>query len=114
MIAGDGMDWIGDIANLFAIITGLVAVGGYGHYRWDQHRKRKELENHLMKEKRDAGDKGQRSLLNLVRDVGMTEAELVQASFRSKHITRTVKKNKETGMADLLLLEWDGPIKPKK
>ncbi len=50
--------------------------------------------------------RGQRSLLHLMANVGMTEAELIQASFRSKHIKRKIAPDNKTGRADALLLEW--------
>ena len=101
------MDWdIGEIANYSAIITAGVAVFGYGAYRCDQFGKRKRLETYLKAEKDVGKDSGLRSLLHLMANVGMTEAELIQASFRSKHIGRKIAKNEETGRADALLLEW--------
>lgn len=97
---------LGIIANISAILTAVVAVFGYGAYRWDQRTKRKKLERYLQLEKATDEDRGQRSLLHLMAKVGMTEAELIQASFRSKHIFRKIAKDDETGRADSMLLEW--------
>ena len=100
------MNNLGTIASFAAIITAIVALFGYGTYRWDQCGKRRRLENYLKSEKAIGSDQGQRSLLHLMANVGMTEAELIQASFRSKHIERKIAKDDETGRADALLLEW--------
>ena len=104
------MSWLTEnmevIANLSAIFTAIVAVFGYGSYRCDQRTKRIRLENYLRDEKAKDRDQGQRSLLHLMANVGMTEAELIQASFRSKHIARKIAKDDENGRAAALLLEW--------
>lgn len=99
-------DNLGTIANIAAIITAVIAVFGYGAYRWDRWKKCDRLENYLKVEKTKGKNRGQRSLLHLMANVGMTEAELIQASFRSKHIVRKIAKDHETGRADALLLEW--------
>jgi hypothetical protein len=97
---------LGLIANIAAIFTAAIAVFGYGAYRLDQNGKRKRLENYLKAEKSKGKDRGQRSLLHLMANVGMTEAELIQASFRSHHIDRKIAQDMETGRADALLLQW--------
>ena len=67
---------------------------------------RRRLEAYLKAE-RDAGeDKGQRSILHLVAKVGLTEDEILQASFRSKHIRRVVTSGTLDGMAKDILLEY--------
>jgi len=100
------MSWFSILANIAAIFTAIIAAFGYGAYRWDQCKKRKKLEKYLKAEKSICKDQGQRSLLHLMANVGMTEAELIQASFRSKHIESKIAKDDKTGRADALLLEW--------
>lgn len=100
------MTCLGIIANIAAILTAVIAAYGYGKYCLDRNQKCQQLEKHLKVEKTKGKDSGQRSLLNLMAKVGMTEAELIQASFRSKHIVRKIAKDEETGRADALLLEW--------
>lgn len=105
------MNWLGDIANLFAVTTGLVAVYGYGAYRLGIYRKRKQVEDYLRQRRddgRESGKQGAHSLLHLVAKLGMTEAELVQASFQSRHIDRLVRKGAEDNLArDILLVYRD-------
>lgn len=104
------MNWLpcnlGIIANLAAILTAVIAVFGYSVYRWDRRKQRQQLEKYLREEKEKKVDHGQRSLLHLMVNVGMTESELIQASFRSKNIVRKIAKDEETGRAGALLLEW--------
>ncbi len=92
-------------ANVAAILTAVVAVWAYGRYLWVQRQRRLRLENHL-REERHAGDQGHRTLLHLVAYLGMSEAEIVDAAFRSKVIRRRVSVD-DQGRADRLLLEYE-------
>jgi hypothetical protein len=38
--------------------------------------------------------------------LGMTEAEILQASFRSRHVVRHVNINKDTGLADEIIFGY--------
>lgn len=103
-----GSDFLTILANVSAIATAVVAVVAAIYLGFDRRNKRVTLEGYLKKEKQEAkGDnKGQRSLLHLMARLGMTEAELLQASFRSKKIARRLSSEKETGHASALLLEY--------
>ncbi|MHA7776114.1 hypothetical protein [Roseibium sp. M-1] len=89
-----------------AIITAIVAFFGYGAYRCDIVKKRLCLEKYLKSEQLKGSDKGQRSILHIVARIGMTETEILQASFRSKHILRKIASNDGTGRAEAILIEW--------
>lgn len=93
-------------ASLAAIFTAVIAVFGYGKYQWDAHTRRKQLEKYLRTEKEKGEDQGQRSALHLMARLGLTEAEILHASFSSKNIARKIAKNTETNRADALLFEW--------
>lgn len=99
-------DSLASLANIAAIITAAVALFGYLAYQIGQCRKRIKLEQYLRSEKQQGSDNGQRSLLHLVANVGMTETELIQASFKSKRIIRRIKQDKNSGLADSILLEF--------
>ena len=94
-------------AHWAAILTALVAAGAYAVYRWDIHSKRIQLENYLKAKKTAARDKGQRTILHLMAGLGLTEAEVLQASFGSKHIVRRIAADPTTLRADAILLECD-------
>lgn len=93
-----------------AILTALVAVVAYARFVCDSWTKRRKLEHYLRDRKTaDArvGKLGQRSLLHLIAKLGMTEQELLNASFKSKKIARRLGKDTETGLANVLFLEYD-------
>ncbi|MGB0572683.1 MAG: hypothetical protein ACPGQM_11585 [Alphaproteobacteria bacterium] len=102
----DPNDWLGFIANIAAIVTALVAFAGSAWYVIERAGKRRRLEAHLKAERDTGKDKGQRSILHLVARVGLTEQEIMQASFRSKHIGRVLTTNKLDGMAKDILFEY--------
>lgn len=108
-----GMDWLDLLAQLAAIFTALVAGGGYGLYRLERLQKRRRLEAHLKAASENApafeGDTGKRSVLNLTARLGLTEAEILQASFASKTIARRIAADDKTGRAAALLLEYEPP-----
>ena len=93
-------------ANLAAILTALIAIFGYGKYQLDAVFRRKKLENYLKKQKTLGNDQGQRSILHLMAHLGLTEAEILQASFISKQVARKIAKDPDTGYADKLLFEY--------
>lgn len=66
------------------------------------------LEAYLLTTKRTHQDRGQRSILQIIRAVGLTEDEIIQASFHSKKIGRRIKSDPDTGLASNLLLEYVG------
>lgn len=102
----DPKDWLGLVANFAAIATALVAVAGSAWFVMERGAKRRRLEAYLKAERDKGQDKGQRSILHLVARVGLTEPEILQASFRSKHIGRVLTTNKADGIAKDVLLEY--------
>ena len=104
MSSGDLQFW----ANWASIATFLVASVGVFSYLWQlglRHRKRIALEDYLRDEKRKGEDKGQRSILHIMRDVALSEDEIIQASFNSNRIKRLVRADEDTGLASSLLFE---------
>ena len=97
---------LGIIANIAAILTFAAAVFAYCSYRLEQRLKRKRLEEYLKNAKHTGSDRGQRSLLHLMAKAGMTESELLNASFSSNHISRKIAKDENSDRAQALLLEW--------
>jgi hypothetical protein len=93
-------------ANLAAILTAVIAVFGYGKYQWDACTRRKKLEIYLKSEKEKGKDQGQRSALHLMARLGLTEAEILHASFSSKYILRKIATDQKTNRAEALLFEY--------
>lgn len=94
------------LANIAAILTAMIATWAYGHFLWERRQKRVRLETYLRDEKNIRDDNGQRTVLHLVANLGMSEPEIIDAAFRSKVINRLVSVDKQ-GRADRLLLEYD-------
>ena len=98
-------------ANLSAIATFLIAAGGYIYYRWDFYNKRVKLENYLKEARKKASDdergkKGQHTFIHLMKWVGLTETETLQASFKSNHIERFSIVDKKADRAIGLLFGY--------
>ena len=104
---------LGNIAAICAfIITAFgayIGVNAYWRHLRDFRRKRLELEAYLVREKqnpRDKVDRGQRTLLNIIRHVGLTEEEILKISFESDKIERRLSKDENDRFADRLLFEY--------
>ena len=69
-------------AFVIAFLGSMVGIFEYIKYLSDFKRKRARLEEYLLKEKRK-GNQGQRSLLHIVRYVGLTQDEIIKISFKS-------------------------------
>jgi hypothetical protein len=71
-----------DRASDFAqLATGIAAAWAANQYRKELNRKVKILEDHLREEKRRNG--GMRTIVHIVASTGLTEQEILAASFRS-------------------------------
>ena len=44
--------------------------------------------------------------MHLVAKLGLTEAEILNASFRSRYIARRISSDKDTNLATAILLEY--------
>ncbi len=98
-----------NIAHVAAIATAGVALVAYCRYQNERSRKIKRLVDYLRDQKKKNVDKGQRTLIHLIRHVGMTEAELLNASFENKNIDRRVKED-DDGDAHKIYLEYVGKL----
>ena len=99
-------DVVNVVADACAILTAIIAVWFYLRVKCGESDKRTKLENYLKAEKATGNDQGKRSLLNIVAKVGLSEEEILKASFQSKHIQRFLKTDKE-GYAAAILLWYD-------
>jgi hypothetical protein len=97
------------LADIAAILTCIVVVVVWVRFEWSTWRKRKRLENYLRFQKRNAtkGDRGQRSILHLMANVGLTEIEILQASFKSRHLKRHAANSESSRLAGDILIEYD-------
>jgi len=78
--------------NIAEIITALVAAVAYGRYVYSRWHKRIRLEYYLELQKgmSKGGDRGARSIVDLMAALKMTEAEILDAAFRSRRVKGTI------------------------
>lgn len=105
------LDGLTIAADWAAILTAAVATFAYGRFIWGQRKRRSLLESYLREEKLMRHDEGRRSVIHLMANLAMTEAEILAAAFQSKLIT-TVPGIDENGKASRLLFEYDGADVP--
>jgi len=94
-------------ANIASIVTALLAGAAFGLYKWDKYQKRIRLEAHLRHG--EPGNLGPRPVIYLASELGMTEAEIMDAAFRSNCITREVTQSMIGAPAMILLRYRDKP-----
>jgi len=93
------------VAHWAAILTAAVAAAAYGGYVLDRWHKQKRLEEYLREQKQAGKDRGQRTVLHLIARLGMTETQILDAAFRSRHVQRVIGTDSQ-GRADVLFLEY--------
>jgi hypothetical protein len=100
-------DWFETVANIASIATAFFAAAAWLFYLIDRMRKRRKLENYLRKEKLDLNADSQHSIVHLMAELRMTEADILRAAFDSCHVRCPVKVDNETGLAGKILFEYD-------
>jgi hypothetical protein len=104
------MNWLNAASDIATITLAIVGIGAYGWYQIDLFVRRRRLEAFLkgeVKGKRHKDDLGQRTVLFLASQLRMTEAEVLEAGFRSKKIKCVPGFDKETHRADAIFFEYD-------
>jgi membrane protein implicated in regulation of membrane protease activity len=102
------MTWLqilGAVANLASIATAIVAVLAYWRYSVSRRDKRKRLEKYLRTERENG--RMAVAVVHLVAELGMTESEVLDASFRSRHINRLSAPTLDSAPSSISL-EYDG------
>lgn len=107
------MSWLEILANLASILTAVVAGGAAVYYWHDSCAKRKRLEQYLKAEHEKNPDKHTHTVVHLMAKLGMTEVEILRASFASPHVLHKTRKDYDTGMAAQLLFEYSDAPKSK-
>ena len=93
------------LSNWAAILTAVIAVMAYVQFVVFQWVRRRRLEAYLRTVQNEG--RGQKTVLHLMRNLRMTEAEVLAAGLRSKKVDPVVKPN-EDGLADKLLFVYVG------
>ena len=94
-------------ANWAAILTALVATVAYLRFVGAQWQRRYALEAYLREEKRSRHDDGRRTVIHLMANLAMTEAEVLHAGFQSNRVS-AVPGVDDQGRAVRLYFEYCG------
>ena len=99
-------------ADIAEIVTGIVAAIVGGRYLWFVRQRRTVLEAYLARERRtdeasETSGAGVRSVLHLMGFVSMTEPEVLDAAFASRHIRSFTHTDPATGRSDALLFQFE-------
>lgn len=100
-------DTLNIIADIVAIITGVLATIFYFQFRWEKRKKRLQLEA-FLKDDRAAGNSpsGTRTVVALMARLKLTENEVYQACFGSDHIFATYAVDRDTRRATEVLFGY--------
>lgn len=107
------MNWLNAASDIATVLLAVVGIGAYGWYQIDLFVRRRRLEVFLrgeVKGKRHKDDQGRRTPLFLASQLRMTEAEILEAGFKSKKIKCLPGFDKETHRTDAILLEYDREV----
>jgi hypothetical protein len=111
-MSGNSFDWpfaLEVAANGAAIATAIIAFAFFVQFHLSRRSKRLRLENYLKEEaaelERIRMGSSSRTVFQLMKTLGMTETEIIDASFRSKCIFRRASR----GQSQELLLEYMSP-----
>src|SRR5690606_38808236 len=104
---------LGITADWAAILTAAVATLAYARFMLAQDKRKRALERYLREEKLMGVDEARRTILHLMANLSMTEAEVLQAGFQSD-LVRAVPGIDEQGRAVQLYFEYVGPDLPAR
>lgn len=100
-------------ANWAAVLTAVIATVVYVHFIGARWMRRRALENHLREEKLLSNDEGRRTVVHLMANLAMTEAEVLHAGFQSRKI-KAIPGVDEQGRAVRIYFEYDGKDLPQR
>ena len=104
------MNWLNAMSDIATISLAVVGIGAYGLYQIDFYVRQRRLEEFLrgeVKGKRHKDDPGRRTVLFLASALRMTEADVLEAGFKSSKLKCVPGFDKETHRADTIYFEYD-------
>lgn len=101
-------NWLTIASNIATVGLAIVAVGAYGWYQLDLLIRRDRLEKFLKGQigKRSKNDTGRHTVLYLASQLRMTEAEVLEAGFKSKKLRCVPGYNKEKDRTEVIYFEY--------
>jgi hypothetical protein len=100
------------VSNVASILTALIAAVASLLFWRDRRSKRTRLERYLKREKATNPSQCCHTVIHLMAKLGLTEEEILHASFCSRHIIHKSRKDADTDLATQLLFEYSET--PKK
>jgi hypothetical protein len=100
------LEGIADVASILTFLAGIVV---WGQYRCERCQRKSELEKQLKQDlevARKTEKKGQVSFLHLTTKTGLTESEILQASFKNPRIKR-IEKLDDEGFVEKILFQYN-------
>ncbi len=94
------------LANLAEILTASVAVAAAAYFAQSQRSKRIKLEDYLRTARIENPQRHTYTALHITAKLGLTESEILNASFNSRHIVRLEHVNEDTNLTDQILFEY--------
>jgi hypothetical protein len=104
-------EWLSAVANVAAIVTGMIAAIAGTRYLYSKRTYRSALEA-LLKRERDndekfsLGGKGERTILFLMANLAMTESQVLDAAFASRRVKRWLG-NGRNGRSSAMFFQYD-------
>ena len=100
--------WLTFASNVATVGLAVVAAGAYGWYKFDLLVRRNRLERFLKEQvgTNSKEDTGRRTVLFLASQLRMTEAEVLEAGFKSKKLKCVPGFNKAHDRTDAIFFEY--------
>jgi len=96
------LEIVGDVAT---VLTALVAGGAWLQFQWERRQRRVRLERHLRDARYPHGNPA--TIPELMADLAMSERDLMDAAFRSKHILRRHRVEGASGRTVAVEFDYD-------
>lgn len=104
------MPSVSDSAGIISIVSGIVVVVGsiyaFSQYWGVRYLRRRRLTQHLRRELLAGTDRGQRTVVQLMRVLSMTEQQVLDAGFGSRRVRPLVTLDPATGHARAILFQY--------
>jgi hypothetical protein len=101
-------DWLPLVANIAAVVTGVVAALIALNVGYRRHARRVRLENYLKEQRSDdTGDYGIRNIVHLMGNCSMSKDQVLEAAFASRKIKSWVATDGQGGPDLELIFQYD-------
>ena len=100
---------LNEVADVFSVAAGAVVILGASYAFWEYSIARwlreRRLVQHLKDELDRGADRGQRTVMQLMRELSLKEQQVLDAGFRSRRIRPLVAVDPDSGHARAILFQ---------